>query len=115
MAMGTFDSHRFMASDPESLAREFYDDPMIAAMPADEEVIALSDQELQSAVWKKITTWIDTRLTELREQNDFTSTPLETEKLRGKIELLKELRSTGLNHGPKDGENHPLPGDDLGY
>lgn len=105
-----------MGADPDSLAREFYDEPMMVTMADDGLGIVLSEQEMQSALWLKISAWMESRLSELREMNDYTSTPLETEKLRGKIELLKELRSAGLNRVlNEEGVSHPLPGDDLGY
>lgn len=114
-----FDPRDFINTDPETLAREFYDEPMAAVRMGrddDQSLLVLSDAERDSTLWKRIAARLDARLAELREQNDYTISPLETEKLRGKIEIIKELRSAGLNRSPgMDGEDNPLPGDDLGY
>lgn len=105
-----------MGVDPDTLAREFYDEPMAEATAEPKlEATLLTATERQSSTWKKICAWLDYRLAELREQNDLTISPLETENLRGKIAFLKEFRSGTLNRNSIEGENTPLPGDDLGY
>lgn len=109
-------TEHLMSADPDSLAREFYDEPMAAAInPQPYDSVLLTDTEKQSSTWKKVCAWLDYRLAELREQNDSSISTLETEYLRGKIAFLKEIRSAALNRGPIEGEDNPLPGDDLGY
>lgn len=111
-----FDPSRFMGADPDTLAREFYDEPMAEAIAEPKlETTLLTATERQSSTWKKVCAWLDYRLAELREQNDSSISTLETEYLRGKIAFLKEIRSAVLNRGPIEGEDNPLPGDDLGY
>ncbi|OGT57521.1 MAG: hypothetical protein A3E01_08255 [Gammaproteobacteria bacterium RIFCSPHIGHO2_12_FULL_63_22] len=51
----------------------------------------LNDQDLQTAVWKKITAHLEQRIQALRERNDKELDDTKTAKLRGRIAEVKEL------------------------
>ena len=96
----------------EQLADELYDSTL--SFP-DEAVVepyaGLNRLERDSAVWQKIEVYLTARLEAMREFNDQSLTGLETAKIRGKIETVKEI--LGLGQGPIPGENPEAP--DLGY
>jgi hypothetical protein len=55
----------------------------------------LTNQERDSALWKRITNHIDSRLDTLRKNNDASLDQQETERLRGRISAFKELLALG--------------------
>lgn len=54
--------------------------------------LILTTADRQSATWGKVMRFFDIKLQALREKNDATLDELQTAKLRGQIELIKELR-----------------------
>ncbi|HEY5808155.1 MAG TPA: hypothetical protein VIT67_09325 [Povalibacter sp.] len=52
----------------------------------------LTHEEKNSPLWHRLRTHLEERIAKLREENDKTQTPEGTERLRGKIAALKELR-----------------------
>lgn len=55
------------------------------------EEIRINQIEQQSSVWKKILSHLETRLQDLREQNDNDLTEIETQKVRGSIAEVKRI------------------------
>lgn len=51
----------------------------------------LDQADKNSAAWQKVTSHLEARLDELRQQNDGNLDPIATARIRGKIELAKEL------------------------
>jgi hypothetical protein len=51
----------------------------------------LSNQELDSALWQKITGHLESRLEVARKRNDGDLSEFDTARLRGRIEAYKEL------------------------
>lgn len=51
----------------------------------------LEPHEYTSAVWLKIKEYLEERLEMLRRKNDNSMTDVETEKLRGRIQEVKNL------------------------
>lgn len=55
----------------------------------------LTDQERHSALWKKLSAYIDERIQTLRLKNDGDLSELETARLRGRIAACKEFLAVG--------------------
>lgn len=53
----------------------------------------LNQYETESALWKKIETELLERLQTFRERNDGDLEPLQTQRLRGAISVVKEILS----------------------
>lgn len=58
----------------------------------------LTNQERDSALWKRLNAHIESRLDMMRKQNDASMLDHETERLRGRIAFAKELQA--LNNTP---------------
>lgn len=63
----------------------------------------LTEQELQSAVWKKLEAHITSRIESARCQNDGELDAIATARLRGRIGAWKELLALG-QPGPAQAE-----------
>jgi hypothetical protein len=59
------------------------------------EPFKLTNQERDSALWKRITNHCDYRLEILRKSNDASLDAGETERLRGRISAFKEFIALG--------------------
>lgn len=59
------------------------------------EAFALTNQERDSALWKKLEAHLQGRLETLRKQNDQDLSPDETARQRGRIAAVKELIGYG--------------------
>ena len=55
------------------------------------EPFRLSMTERQSGLWQKLATYLEGRLMIMREKNDNPLDDVNTAKLRGKIEMIKEI------------------------
>lgn len=64
------------------------------------EVFGLSISERQSAGWQKIKAELQRRLAVKREDNDGKLDPVQTERVRGHIECLKEIIALGDDPPP---------------
>lgn len=94
--------------DPEKLARDLYD-----ANPQafeDEVPFHLERHERDSALWLKIHNNLVIKLVGLRISNDSTLTALETERLRGRIEAVKEFLDMGKVPRLEEHSDTPDPG-----
>jgi hypothetical protein len=58
----------------------------------------LTNQERDSALWKRLNAHLESRIDMMRRQNDTSLTETETERLRGRIAFAKELQA--LNNTP---------------
>lgn len=57
----------------------------------------LTKMDRDSAAWKKIDQYIDERIAKLRTENDGDLTKKQTQKVRGRIQELKELKKLGAD------------------
>ena len=55
----------------------------------------LSDQERHSALWKKLSAYLEDRIQTYRLKNDGDMSELDTARLRGKIAACKEFLAVG--------------------
>ena len=62
------------------------------------EVFTLTNQERDSALWKRLNVHLESRLDAMRKQNDSSLSETETERLRGRIAFAKEIQA--LNNTP---------------
>ena len=70
-------------------------------------MITLTDEELVSSTWLKISTHFEARLDELRQQNDGYLSPEDTARLRGRIHNCKEILALGNPLKPDVGSADP--------
>lgn len=73
-------------------------------------VIKLSQNERDSALWKKIRAAVQQRISELRISNDFPLNELDTARLRGKLSAMKEFLDTGTVPLPENDADSPEDG-----
>jgi hypothetical protein len=66
------------------------------------DLFELTEVEKHQALWIKLSAYLRTRLTALREQNDFSRSEVDTAITRGQIMLVKSLIAIG-DAPPQDG------------
>jgi hypothetical protein len=64
--------------------------------------LALSIEERRSPLWRKLTAHFESRLADMRQQNDGQRSDIETAHLRGQIAQIKSLLA--LNSEPRQFE-----------
>lgn len=92
--------------DPTQFEGAFFDDPAADGGIIDD-TLHLSDVDRGTAAWKRIESYLEKRLAELRIMNDMSLSILETENLRGKIALTIEILALGIEPAAEDDSDGP--------
>lgn len=105
------DLDQMAAMDPEELAAKLYGGTGVGQDFFPEIEFKLNQVERGSKVWLKVDKYLQDMVKILRESNDDPHSELETAKIRGKIELVKEIRQIGMDPVGEAPPDSP----DLGY
>jgi ribosomal protein L30/L7E len=65
----------------------------------------LTPGDRQTAVWQKISKYLEAELDRLRKQNDKPALPEDTARLRGRIAAVKDLLALGIERKPQPSED----------